>query len=125
MQRTSPEDSSSSEGVPTPGTMIDYHPGIVHSNGYVEAPVAVEDYKTAPHASIMERPHPLHTQPHQHYHSHSLSNSSSSYRPLREPERGPATFGQPLPQTPNTDMRRLEALVAVATGEQQAVENRS
>lgn len=125
MQRTSPEDSSSSEGVPTPGTMIDYHPAIVHSNGYVEAPAVVEDYKTAPPASIMERPHPLHSQPPQHYHSHSLSSSSSSYRPQREPERGPATFGQPLPQTANNDMRRLEALVAVATGEQQAVENRS
>jgi len=121
MQRTSPEDSSSSEGVPTPGTIWEHHPNIVGSNGYVETPV-VEDYKSQ--ASIMERPHPLQSQPH-HYHSHSLSNSSSSYRPQREPERGPATFGQPLPQqTANNDMRRLEALVAVATGEQ-AVENRS
>ncbi|KAF1834307.1 hypothetical protein BDW02DRAFT_498585 [Decorospora gaudefroyi] len=123
LQRTSPEDSSSSEGVPTPGTMSDYHPAIVHSNGYVEAPVIVEDYKPAPPASIMERPHPLHSQPQPRYHSHSLS--SSSYRPQREPERGPVMFGQPLPQTGNNDMRRLEALVAVATGEQQAVDNRS
>jgi hypothetical protein len=123
MQRTSPEDSSSSEGIPTPGTISDYHPAIMHSNGYVEAPVVVEDHKLAPSASIMERPHPLHSQPPQHYHSHSLS--SSSYRPQREPERGPVTFGQPLPQPGNNDMRRLEALVAVATGEQQAVENRS
>lgn len=127
MQRTSPEDSSSSEGVPTPGTMIDYHPAIVHSNGYVETPVIVEDHKIAPPASIMERPHPLHTQPHQHYHSHSLSSSSSTYHPQREPsERGPVTLGQSLPQANNNnDMRRLEALVAVATGEQQAVEHRS
>ncbi|CAE6999031.1 hypothetical protein P3342_000945 [Pyrenophora teres f. teres] len=133
LQRTSPEDSSSSEGVPTPGTMIDYHPAIVHSNGYVEAPVVEEHKPASPAASIMERPHPLHAQPHQHYHSHSLSNSSSSYRPQREPERGPVTFGQPLPQANNNsnnnnnnnDMRRLEALVAVATGEQQAVVNRS
>ncbi|ENI04386.1 hypothetical protein COCC4DRAFT_81973 [Bipolaris maydis ATCC 48331] len=131
MQRTSPEDSSSSEGVPTPGTMIDYHPAIVHSNGYVEAPVVVEDHKPTPATSIMERPHPLHAQPHQHYHSHSLSSSSSGYHPQREPsERGPVTFG-PSPAQPNNnsnnsnnDMRRLEALVAVATGEQQAVEHR-
>jgi hypothetical protein len=124
MQRTSPEDSSSSEGVPTPGTMSDYHPAIVHSNGYVEAPVVVEEHKLAPPASIMERPHPLHSQPPpRHYHSHSLS--SSSYRPQREPERGSVTFGQPLPQPSNNDMRRLDALVAVATSEQQAVENRS
>jgi C2H2 transcription facotor len=35
--RTSPEDSSSSDGVPTPGTMAaEVHPAIVHSNGYIE-----------------------------------------------------------------------------------------
>ncbi|KAG9246016.1 hypothetical protein BJ878DRAFT_540716 [Calycina marina] len=39
LQRTSPEDSSSSEGVPgTPHsvTVAELHPSIVHSNGYVE-----------------------------------------------------------------------------------------
>ncbi|KAL1973127.1 hypothetical protein VTN31DRAFT_6669 [Thermomyces dupontii] len=37
--RTSPEDSSSSEGVATPSTSaMEYHPAIVHSNGYVEPP---------------------------------------------------------------------------------------
>ena len=36
-QRTSPEDSSSSDGVPTPSTSsAEYHPSIVHSNGYIE-----------------------------------------------------------------------------------------
>ncbi|KAF1945796.1 hypothetical protein EJ02DRAFT_441601 [Clathrospora elynae] len=123
IKRTSPEDSSSSEGVPTPGTMSDYHPAIVDSNGYVEVPAVIDDHKSTRPASMMERPHPLQAQQHLHYHSHSLSNSS--YRPQREPERGPVTFGQPLPQTGHDDMRRLEALVAVATGEQQAVENRS
>ena len=129
MQRTSPEDSSSSEGIPTPGntTMSEYHPAIVHSNGFVKAhpPGAhMEDYKLA--ASIMDRPHPLHSG-HQSYHRHTLSNSSSSssYRPQREPERGPPMFGQPLPPQGVNDMRRLDALVAVATGEHQAVENRS
>lgn len=35
--RTSPEDSSSSEGVHTPSTAsLEYHPAIVHNNGYVE-----------------------------------------------------------------------------------------
>lgn len=129
MQRTSPEDSSSSEGVPTPGntTMSEYHPAIVHSNGFVEAHPPgghVEEYK--PPASIMDRPHPLHAG-YQSYHRHTLSNSSSSstYRPQREPERAPPTFGQPLPPQGANDMRRLDALVAVATGEHQAVENRS
>lgn len=127
LQRTSPEDSSSSEGVPTPGntTMSEYHPAIVHSNGFVEAHPPgrpTEDYKSA---SIMERPHPLHSPTYPQYHSHSLSSSSSSYRPQREPERGPTAFGQTLHHPPANDMRRLEALVAVATNEQQAVENRS
>ncbi|KAH7410230.1 hypothetical protein DE146DRAFT_342836 [Phaeosphaeria sp. MPI-PUGE-AT-0046c] len=126
LQRTSPEDSSSSEGVPTPGntTMSEYHPAIVHSNGFVEAhppgPPAEEHKSTAP---IMDRPHPLHSPTYPQYHRHTLS--SSSYRPQREPERGPVAFSQPLPPPPANDMRRLEALVAVATGEQQAVENRS
>ncbi|KAH8727939.1 hypothetical protein GQ44DRAFT_738102 [Phaeosphaeriaceae sp. PMI808] len=128
LQRTSPEDSSSSEGVPTPGntTMNECHPAIVHSNGFVEAHPPgppVDDYKSGPQTSIMDRPHPLHSPTYPQYHSHSLS--SSSYRPQREPERGPVTFGQPLHQPPASDMRRLEALVAVATGEQQAVENPS
>ena len=36
-QRKSPEDSSSSEGVSTPSfSVAEYHPSIVHSNGYVE-----------------------------------------------------------------------------------------
>jgi hypothetical protein len=35
--RTSPEDSSSSEGIPTPGTSAaEFHPAIMHSNGYIE-----------------------------------------------------------------------------------------
>jgi hypothetical protein len=128
LQRTSPEDSSSSEGVPTPGntTMSEYHPAIVHSNGFVETHPPgppVEDYKPTPQASIMDRPHPLHSPTYPQYHRHTLSGSS--YRSQRESESGPVTFGQPLPQPPPNDMRRLEALVAVATGEQQAVENRS
>ena len=37
-QRTSPEDSSSSEGVPTPSfSAAEYNPSIVHSNGYIES----------------------------------------------------------------------------------------
>lgn len=37
-QHTSPEDSSSSEGVPTPSySCVEYHPSIIHSNGYIES----------------------------------------------------------------------------------------
>lgn len=134
VQRTSPEDSSSSEGVPTPSnsSMAEYHPAIVHSNGYVELHppgLPAEEHKgvTPPHppppTSIMDRPHPVNHAQFQQFHSHSLSNSS--YRPEREPERRPVSFGQSLPPPRANDMRRLEALVAVATGEQQAVANRS
>ena len=36
-QRPSPEDSSSSEGVPTPSaSTVEYQPSIVHANGYIE-----------------------------------------------------------------------------------------
>ncbi|KAF2195242.1 hypothetical protein K469DRAFT_722507 [Zopfia rhizophila CBS 207.26] len=124
VQRTSPEDSSSSEGVPTPSnsSMTEYQPAIVHSNGYIEAHppgVLVDEHKAGPPHAIMDRPHPVQ---YQSYHNHGLSNSS--YRPQREPERGPVAFGGPLPPSGPNDMRRLEALVAVATGEQQAVGNR-
>ncbi|KAL5436762.1 hypothetical protein PMIN07_012018 [Paraphaeosphaeria minitans] len=119
VQRTSPEDSSSSEGVPTPSnsTMTEYHPAIVHSNGYVESQplgAPVEEHKPV-RTSIMDRPHPIYSQQ-QSYHGHSLS--TPSYRSYQQPERGHVTFGPPITQPPADDMRRLEALVAVATGEQ-------
>ncbi|KAF2267376.1 hypothetical protein CC78DRAFT_541629 [Lojkania enalia] len=125
VQRTSPEDSSSSEGVPTPSnvSMTDYHPAIRHSNGYVETHppgATIEEQKAGPPPSIMDRPHPLQYQ-YQQYHN---SGPSNSFERSREPERAPLSFGQPLPQAGANDMRRLEALVAVATGEQQAVANR-
>lgn len=47
--RTSPEDSSSSEGVATPSTVsMEFHPAIVHSNGHVEPATAHE----AAHVSL-------------------------------------------------------------------------
>ena len=104
--------------------MTEYHPAIVHSNGYIESHPSgtqVEEQKSSMQTSIMDRPHPVHSQ-YQQFHNHSLH--SAAYRPQREPERRPVSFGQPLPQPPANDMRRLEALVAVATGERQAVGNR-
>lgn len=122
MQRTSPEDSSSSEGVPTPSSssMTEYHPAIVHSNGYVEShpPGAIMEEQKPTRTSIMDRPHPIHGQHHS-YHGHSLS--TPSFRFQERPERAHVSFGPALSQPPANDMRRLEALVAVATGEQQSV----
>ena len=51
-QRTSPEDSSSSEGVPTPSfSAPEYHPSIVHSNGYIESNYAPTAAAAAQQAS--------------------------------------------------------------------------
>ena len=51
--RTSPEDSSSSEGVPTPGTSAaEFHPAIVHSNGYIEPQHPVIHQEAAPNVSF-------------------------------------------------------------------------
>ncbi|KAI9929196.1 hypothetical protein MW887_001604 [Aspergillus wentii] len=93
--RTSPEDSSSSEGVNTPSTAsLEYHPAIVHNNGYIEPhhpPLTSDSSQTvcAPVPSPSENYHVKHEPRSEFY-----SNSS------REPGMG-----------------RLEALVAVATSE--------
>jgi hypothetical protein len=126
VQRTSPEDSSSSEGVPTPSgtTMTEYHPAIMHSNGYVEqrpAGTLSEEQKPDPPTSIMDRPHPLHqlhSSPYQHSRN---SNSLSSFLPRVDFERRPLSLSQQLASSGARDTRRLDALVAVATSEQQAV----
>jgi hypothetical protein len=124
--RTSPEDSSSSEGVPTPSnTTTEYHPAIVHSNGYVEKqPLErpVEEHKPAHSTSIMDRPHPIHSQ-YQRYHSHGISNSA--YQPRREYQAAAPSYGHHPPHSEPGRMTALDALVAVATGEQQAVANGS
>ncbi|KAL4873369.1 hypothetical protein BDV12DRAFT_77361 [Aspergillus spectabilis] len=86
--RTSPEDSSSSEGVHTPSTAsLEYNPAIVHNNGYVEPhhpPYSSDTPQTAC------PPIPSQTEYHAKHHSQGS----------RDPGMG-----------------RLEALVAVATSE--------
>ncbi|KAI9738184.1 MAG: hypothetical protein M1834_008682 [Cirrosporium novae-zelandiae] len=97
--RRSPEDSSSSEGVPTPSTSaLEYYPAIVHSNGYVEShhvPAA-----EATQEACAPRP----------------TNGSSFRLPDDSSQR------VLVPEIPpvNNDMGRLEALVAVATSEEKA-----
>ncbi|KAE8556607.1 hypothetical protein EYB25_001309 [Talaromyces marneffei] len=86
--RTSPEDSSSSEGVATPSTVsMEYHPAIVHSNGHVEPAVAHEAPNCAP-------------------------SQQNGYTPTNRPGifENPSAAGA-------SGMGRLEALVAVATSE--------
>ncbi|PWY87890.1 C2H2 transcription factor [Aspergillus sclerotioniger CBS 115572] len=93
--RTSPEDSSSSEGVHTPSTAsLEYHPAIVHNNGYVE-----------PH-------HPPFSSDTSHAACPPLPPQSDSYHGKHDPrtEFLPHSAREP-------GMGRLEALVAVATSE--------
>jgi hypothetical protein len=59
--RASPEDSSSSEGVPTPSTTsVDYQPSIIHANGYIEPqPVTTSNCQVS---NISNRPSHDHRQ---------------------------------------------------------------
>lgn len=95
---TSPEDSSSSEGVHTPSTAsVEYHPAIVHSSGYIES-----------HESSLpsDHPHPIcgRRDPH-----------SDGYPGHAEQEPRTNVFNDSSVR--DTGMGRLEALVAVATSE--------
>jgi hypothetical protein len=126
--RTSPDGSSSSEGVPTPstGSISEYHPAIVHSNGYIE-------------------PHPPMYHPEEHHkpeHQPPSAQASPQYRHEHPPQfvaqpqpqvpqqAQQATFAlqqaqhqsyQPPPMGPTNDLRRLDVLVAVATREEEAI----
>lgn len=129
-QRTSPEDSSGSEGVATPltNTVAEYHPAIVHSSGHVETrPPGAEHemHKQVQQGSIMNRPHPLHQ--HQQYSSPQSHYTSSP--PMMPPIR--RAFGHQRGQSESAlgmgflggmrrDTTRLDALVAVATSEQRS-----
>lgn len=111
--RTSPEDSSSSEGVPTPGTSAaEIHPAIMHSNGYIEPhhAVLVADVSILPRSRDSELiPYqPCVPQP---------SNLPHYAAPQPTPQR-PSYYTEPRNGT--NDMGRLEALVAVATSEDKA-----
>ncbi|KAN0073064.1 hypothetical protein V8E54_009178 [Elaphomyces granulatus] len=96
--RTSPEDSSSSDGVTTPSTSsLEYHPAIVHSNGYVEPqhPSILADLSQNTCTPFPSQPNGYHANP--------------------DPEPRRDFF--PGSSAPVSGMGRLEALVAVATSE--------
>ncbi|KAK5105427.1 Up in starvation [Lithohypha guttulata] len=92
--RTSPE-SSSSDGIPTPGTSVaEIHPTILHSNGYIEPQLLVGEAQHTPClASPMSPPQSFHS-------SHEQSHAYTRTGTRRD-----------------SNLDRLEALVAVATGE--------
>ena len=117
--RPSPEDSGSSDGVPTPGTSqgTEFHPVIVNPNGpadtYPHGHGSAEEQKV--NQSHSGKPEP--------------SRADSGYQPHPRPSQTYALhtgrdprFAMNYTQQPSNDMDRLEALVAVATSEGRAVE---
>lgn len=136
-QRTSPEDSGSSDGVPTPSTSQapEYHPVIVGVNGS-----AIEAQPPSVAGIADDQQHKVHFTPPVPAAKPEPSRADSavvqSY--VLAPGPPPQTYvlqaGQDprfaagcmqAPDRPNNDMGRLEALVAVATSENRAVEHRS
>lgn len=150
--RPSPEDSGSSDGVPTPLTQQDgeYHPVIVSQNEPypAHAPPAVpvggiDDQHKVYHASSYPIPPPQQPmQPHDEKAGAPRTDSGiQSFAPApghlqaaqqhtyalqsgHDPRFAAGYMQAPSPETRN-DMGRLEALVAVATSENRAVENRN
>lgn len=95
---TSPEDSSSSEGVHTPSTAsVEYHPAIVHSSGYIES-----------HDSSLPSDHPQPICGRQASHADGYVPGHPEQRPRSD------SFSN---SRRDSGMGRLEALVAVATSE--------
>ncbi|CAD0107721.1 unnamed protein product [Aureobasidium uvarum] len=129
--RTSPE-SSSSEGIPTPSTSQgrELHPAIMHANGMVELqpPDAIlTDEQRALQAHYQGKPEPTRADSGFHSYVHMAGQAPTVYMmqaghnmQVQSPEWRPA----PINQRANPDMGRLEALVAVATSENRAVEHR-
>ncbi|KAI9881201.1 MAG: hypothetical protein M1830_007179 [Pleopsidium flavum] len=98
LQRTSPEDSSSSEGVPTPSTSsLEYHPSIVHSNGYIESN----------HAGVAAAAA---------HNNYTTTSGHAAAYPLPPDAGARAAADAATPK--DSDMSGLEALVAVATSEE-------
>lgn len=110
MQRTSPEDSGSSDGVPTPGTSqgTEYHPVIVNPG---------EQYLPQHHAGMADEQKVHHSS-----NKPEPARTDSGYQPYGQPppqtyalQSGEeARFPPRVPQQASSDMSGLEALVAAA-----------
>ena len=127
--RTSPEDSGSSDGVPTPSTSqgTEYQPVIIGPNGVPEGygppggmVMMEEQQQHKVHRALARKPEQVRA-----------DSGFQSYAQPPPPQAYALQAGhdprymQGYAQPPNHDMGRLEALVAVATSEGAAVENRS
>ena len=126
--RTSPEDSGSSDGVPTPSnsSQSEYHPAIMHPNGYVEqqssAAYAPEYQHKAPAAPPNASQPPM-----QAYQPQAPQHAAFALQAVQE-RQFPTQYTSSAYQSQSSQpvfgapggLTRLDALVAVATGEGQA-----
>lgn len=118
VQRTSPADSSSSEGAApgTPGSshVIEIHPSIVHANGWVE------NRNGNAIGSMHHHQDPREPAPNGYatYHRQNGPEGSYTYTPANS--QGQIHHQHQVPKSTDSNMLRLEALVAVATSEENA-----
>lgn len=125
--RTSPEDSGSSDGVPTPSnsSQSEYHPAIVHPGDYESQPSA--PYPPEYQHKIPVQPPNSSQPPMQAYQPQAPQQAAYALQAVQE---RPPQYAQPAYQHPPPPaqpifgspggLSRLDALVAVATGERQA-----
>lgn len=117
-QRTSPEDSSSSEGVPTPSfSAPEYHPSIVHSNGYIESNYAPTTAAAAQQVSSVLGHDVKSTLTFSNQNYTNQGHAPSAY-PIASEAGTMAASQHGAPK--QNDMSGLEVLVAVATSGGQA-----
>jgi hypothetical protein len=114
VQRTSPAESSDSErGIPhTPGssTLGEYNPGIVHSNGWVEN-------RNGGSIPPPQDPRAVPTNGYAPYPPHSGTEAAYTYASSAQQQAQQQQHHQ-IPKSTDSNMLRLEALVAVATSEE-------
>ncbi|CAK1367499.1 unnamed protein product [Cercospora beticola] len=127
IHRPSPEDSGSSDGVPTPSTsqVNEYHPVIVNPSGTAEYPppgtaITTDDqqkvYYSAPSGHTQHKSDRVRMDSgYQIYHSQEQQQPHQTY--ALQSGHDPRFAQQQYAPQPNNDMSKLDALVAVATSE--------
>ncbi len=113
--RPSPEDSGSSDGVPTPGKTqgTEFHPVIINAN------VPTDAY---PHGSAAVEEQKVNQEPARTDSGYQSYPRDSHSQPYAMQTGHDARFAMSYQSQPKNDMTGLEALVAAATNEQRAVE---